>query len=170
MAGLLGYFGMEDWFRSLPEADQAFCRATWLKGLNTCPDDLTDRDIGYSSGSGSRILSGWSATAYGDGHLHLSDILLAKARESSAGGADARAVEAAEALIREMRTRELTISRLVNKMMAFVRNNPGTLQVDLKRLFSSSDSYCLGVALSRMVANDRLRRERKGRTFALYVT
>jgi len=177
--GYLGYYGLREWYDSQPSDIQHYLYKICGYGINTDSRNLTE-------GTYLKIHSAdpeypWTATKFLCNHavtaLHERNhdayiAFLNEARNRVSTAADRDYYVAIKTRI----TRELRIypdQKVINaikpSIVEKIKNNPGILQVDLRKSYPSEDEYIFGLAFSQTLKTGQIRREKAGRTFRLFV-
>lgn len=169
--GSFGLFGLTDWFCSLPKEEQELI-FKYYKNFTTDPDDLINGEIYYTSNTGAKLLINLAHTAFQSKNHALSDKLKQKAYELIKNKDDYDHCRAVAFRIIEERSYtpdQIEIEAYKMKVLNVVKEKPGILQSDIKKLFSDKEGVLVGHALSQLKYEEKIRREKKGRSFQLYI-
>ena len=167
-SGLLDYFGLTDWFLSLPEDERT-------KFVNHCQEDietLFEAQIYRTSNTAARFVVNTAYNIFSSKDHVLSSKLLQKAYELIRNKEDYdHCLTIANRISMERRyiPDQRDIDRYKYKVLAEIRNNPGIFQSEIKKLFSSSTETIVGHAISQLTNEGKINREKKGRSFKLFI-
>jgi hypothetical protein len=169
MGGLFGYFGIEEWFYSLPKEVQE-------KIIEYGPGSdryINSDEVSWTSNTATRLLANIALAALSYKDHALCDLLLEKAaeciREYTDDWAQYRAIEGRIAGEKEYLPDQREIDNYKLKALDVIRSQPGILQSDIKKIFPPEFGPTVGHALSQLKYEDKIRREKSGRSFKLFI-
>ncbi len=170
MGGLFSYFGIEEWFYSLPKDVQE-------KIIEYGPGSdryINDSEISFTSNTATRLLGNIALAALSHKDHNLCDLLLKKAgeciRENTDDLAQYRAIVRRISDEKDYLPDQKEIDRYKLIILDLIRSQPGFLQADVKKHFPPAFEPAVGHALSQLKYENKLRREKSDRSFKLYIT
>lgn len=169
--GLLGYFNLRIWFDSLSKdiQDKIF---RYYTNNTTDPRNLVEGEGWRSSNTAVKLLCNLSLNALGNKDYELCDLLIKKAEEVDKEKEDALYYDAILKRIEEEKkyiSDQRTVDIYKEKVLSIIRESPGILQSNITTLFDSSEEVPVGHALSQIKYEGKIRREKSGRSFKLYL-
>ncbi len=171
MGGLLTYFGLHEWFKSLSSVDQQKIFDCY-KNETTDPNNLIEGEISYTSLSAVRFLTNLAHNALASKDHGFCDLLMAKALEIAERPEDIEYHRWLSDIIREQKVYipdQSEIDVYKGKVLLIIKNDPGILQSRIKKLFCIGEQHVVGHAISQLTREGSLRREKKGNSFRLYL-
>ena len=169
--GLLGYLNLRIWFDSLSKdaQDKIF---RYYTNNTTDPRNLVEGEGWRSSSTAVKLLCNLSLSALRSKDYEMCDFLIKKAGEVDRGKDDAPYYEAILKRIEEEKTyipNQRTVDIYKTKVLSIIRNSPGILQSNIRALFDPSEEVPVGHALSQIKYERKIKRERTGRSFKLFI-
>ena len=169
MGGLFAYFGIEEWFYSLPKEVQE-------KIIKYGPGSdryINSDEVSWTSNTATRLLGSLALAALSYKDHSLCDLLLNKAAECIQEDTDDwvqyRAIAGRIAGEKEYLPDQKEIEKYKSKVLDVIRSQPGILQADIKKLFPPESGPTVGHALSQLKYEDKIAREKSGRSFKLFI-
>ncbi len=169
MGGLFGYFGIEEWFHSLPKEVQE-------KIIEYGPGSdryINNDEVSWTSSTATRLLGSLALAALGYKDHALCDLLLKKAaeciREDTDDWAQYRAIAGRIAGEKEYLPDQKEIDEYKLKVLDVIRSQPAILQSEIKKLFPPESGPTVGHALSQLEYENKIEREKSGRSFKLFI-
>jgi len=174
MGGYLNYFGVLDWYNKLPTAIQhGICDAA------DCPGDfgfksewLFARDISETTLTAVKMLCSFATNALRNKDHDTCDALMAKARLLCITDTERAYCKVISERIDEDKKvypDQKQIDAYKPVIYNFIMKNPGCLQSDLKKQFSPALENTIGLAYWSLYQEGKVRREKKGRSFQLWI-
>jgi hypothetical protein len=174
MSGYLDYFGLRGWYDSLnPDVQEGICTAA------ECPGDfgfksewLFNRDISYTTQTAVNLLCNIALNALHSRDHNTCDVLMGKASQiCKSSGEEFYFNAIAERVIDEKRIYpdQKRIDEHKPIVYNLVRDNPGILQSEIKKRFPVDLENIVGLAYWSIYQAGAIRREKKGRSFQLWV-
>lgn len=182
--GYLAFYGLWDWYDSQPKEVQDFLYKSCGCGMGTDSRDLfegdhevysPDPDDVYKScpDTATRFLCQHAMNAAYDKNYPICQILLDAAftqaksmKDSIYQGLIAQKIGDIPRIVFEQQE----VERYKPILYQFVKDNPGILQSEIKKRFPPEMENVVGLANWHNCQDGRVRREKKGRSFQLWVT
>lgn len=168
--GLIGYFGLEEWYGSLSIEIQDRI-VEYFVNFTLTRENLLEDTIYRTDNTPVKLLTNIALNAVSSKNHSLADMLMMKAFELIATDEDAeyygflkdRIIE-----IKQYMPDQLDINECKGHILEIVRSQPGILQKNVKLLFSSDKEATVGHALSQLNREHKITRIKKGNSFELY--
>lgn len=176
--GLFGYFGLFSWFQSFSPSEQSKILACVtgpngeLSEYGLQPQRLVEGRLESTSMTAVQLLTALAEGALAKKDHQLCDVLMAKASEMAKLPEDVTYWRWMVDKIGEEKAYtpdQRAIDLFKTKILLIIGNEPGVIQSHLKRRFAPEDEAAVGHALSQLTREAKLRREKKGNSFKLYV-
>lgn len=176
--GYLKFYGLWDWYDSQPKEVRAYLYKSCGHGVNTSSNNLMEGDVTVLNGpddpypwSPTKFLCQHALNAAMDKNSSVCQALLDAAFKHARSKEDSHYY----GLI-SLRTKDCLqlspdqgeVNKYKGKVLALIRNNPGMLQMDIKKRFSPQEESLVGHAFSQLNNEGKIRREKKGRTFQVW--
>lgn len=177
--GYLATYGLWDWYDSQPKEVQDFLYKSCGYGIGTDPRHLKEGDIEILNAPGeeypwtaTKFLCNHAVTAVSERNHTVCDILLDGAFKSAKSAADSLYYALVVKNIRKDMEhipdqKQIDIYKPI--ILQLIKENPGILQSDIKKKFASELENTVGLALWAKVQEGMIKREKKGRSFQLWV-
>lgn len=181
--GYLAFYGLWEWYDSQPKDIQDFLYRSCGYGINTDSRNLiegnheiysSDPDDPYKTilDTATRFLCRHAVTAVSERNHTVCNALMKKAFLSSKSKEDSFYHAMTEKIIREKMAyypdqKEVDAYKPI--LYQLVKDNPGILQSDIKKHFSPDMENIVGLAHWANVQDGTIKREKKGRSYQLYV-
>lgn len=177
--GFLGLYGLWDWYDSQPKEVQDFLYKSCGYGINTdskyltegCFETLINPDDEYPW-TATKFLCQHAMNAAHDKEYKICEILLNSAfmhvknmKDSVYQGLIAQKIGNIPAMISEQQE----VERYKPILFQLVKDNPGILQSEIKKRFPPELENVVGLAHWHNYQDGKVRREKKGRSFQLWV-
>jgi hypothetical protein len=177
--GYLHFYGLWDWYDSQSKEVQEYLYKSCGYGVNTDSRRLIVGDVEVSSDPEDPYP--WTATKFLCTHaLNASKDRNQEACKALLDGAFNHAKSKQDSIYYGIISQRITedlqiypdqkeVSRYKGKILTLIRENPGILQLDIKKHYPLEAEGFVGYALSQLKYEEKIRREKKGRSFQLWV-
>jgi hypothetical protein len=183
MSGYLGFYGLWDWYNSQPKEVQDFLYKSCGYGIGTNSNNLIDGDHEiygpdpddvYKScpDTATRFLCQHAMNAASDKNYSVCQTLLDAAFTHAKSMTDSiyqGLIAQKIGDIPRMAADLAEIERYKPILYQVVKENPGILQSELKKRFPADMENIVGMAHWTNCQEGKVRREKKGRSFQLWV-
>lgn len=182
--GYLALFGLWDWYDSQPTEVKDFLYKSCGYGINTDSRNLVEGEVGTiyvtdpndpeksTFDTATKFLCRHAVTAVSERNHTAANALMKKAFLSTKCKEDSLYYAMTENTIREKAEycpdqKEVDAYKPI--LFQFIKDNPGILQSDIKKHFPSDLENIIGLAHWANFQEGKIRREKKGRSFQLWV-
>jgi hypothetical protein len=174
MAGYLDFFGILDWYSTLPITIQnGICKAAECPGeWGFKADQLFNGEISSTSWKPVDFMCNLALNSLHSKDHPTCDALMQKAFYLCNSKKDGQYYAVIANRISDEKSiypDQNEINRYKALILSFLADNPGALQMNIKKQFPVTDEYAVGHALSQLNAEGILQREKSGRSFQLWV-
>lgn len=182
MGGYLDYFGLKDWYLSQPKEIQDFLYRSCGYGFTSSgPADskklLHGKILSYGSDkepvTPTKFLCWHARNAVTvDRDHNACRVLMTKAKEVTRSQEDLDFYIEMEKLIDseiEIYPDQKDIDSVKPEILNMIRNNQGILQSELKKQYPVEKEKIYGYAHAQIIKENKVRREKSGRSFKLYI-
>lgn len=177
--GYLGFYGLWDWYNSQSEEVQDYLYKSCGYGINSDSSRLLEGDIEILTTpddpyqiSATRFLCNHALNAVKDKKHAVCQALLEGAFNHAKNPKDSHYYGMISLRLKDdlkIYPDQEEIDLYKVKVLSLIRENPGILQMDIKKHFPAKDESLVGHALSQLKYEEKIRREKKGRSFQLWV-
>lgn len=168
--GYLGFYGLIDWYNSLPPDFRE--RVLKCHKKDTSSDiDLLTGSLYCTSRSALNFLMGLAYSAAELKDMQLSNMIMNESFKFIQSKDDGEFCNGTARRILDLNNlpNERDIEGYKYKVLLKIKEQPGILQSEIRKLFNKSESTLVGYALSRLNHAGIIQREKKGRSFVLYI-
>lgn len=180
MNGYLGLYGLWDWYNLQSKEVQDYLYKSCGCGIGSDSRNLTDGSFEILSQpdeeypwTATKFLCQHAMNAVHDKNHAVCKILMDGAfshaksmKDSIYYGIISQKIQADLQIFPDQNE----INKYKPRVLSLIKNTPGILQTDVKKHFPAEIENIVGHALSQLNKSDEIRREKKGRSFQLWVT
>ena len=174
--GYLKFYGPWDWYEAQTRSVQSYLRKSSGYGINTDPRNLTSGDITILNDpddpypwTATKFLGFHALNALQDSEYKICKIILDGAFHHIKTCADQDFYESIARRVHDGIFRHDAVIAHKKLVLKLIRNSPGILQSDVKKHFSPELEDIVGSALYEINSKQLIKREKKGRSFQLWV-
>ncbi len=171
MGGYLDFYMIRSWYDALPQDIQDYLYKSCGYGINTDSDRLRTGDV-YRLQPATFFLCSHAVNALHDRCHAACDAFMKKALCLCLSDEDKETYATFSARIAQERPNypdQKEIDRYVPTVFDLIKDNPGILQAHLKKHFPAHLEVTIGRAYWAICQNGKVRREKKGSSFQLYI-